>query len=91
MAERGNLPVADDLAASLRRVVDGGQPETLYDSQGAPVAVLVPVAESGAQTARERFLQQLRAWRQDSPEEQRREWEQLDEVIQEGLRLEPPA
>jgi hypothetical protein len=90
MSERDNLPVPDDLAASLRRVVNAKQPETLYDTQGAPVAILMPVAEHGQQTARTQFLEQLRAWRRGDPEEQSREWEQLKEVLQEERLAEPP-
>jgi antitoxin (DNA-binding transcriptional repressor) of toxin-antitoxin stability system len=84
MPQPDNLPVPDELAASLRRVVDGKRPETLYDAEGIPVATLVPVGEPAGATAREQFVQQLRAWRHGDPGEQRREWEQLQEVLAEG-------
>ena len=77
------LPVPEELAASLRRVVSGHKAETIYGAQGTPVAILVPVAETDAPTGRERFMEQLRAWRSGDPEEQRREWEQLAEVLAE--------
>jgi hypothetical protein len=89
--EPDSLPVPDELALSLRRVVNGKEPETLYDAEGTPVAILVPVAEPGSQTTREQFLQQLRAWRDGDQEEQRCEWEQLQEVLAEEHPPEQPA
>jgi hypothetical protein len=83
MRKRDNLPLPDQLAASLRRVVTGGQPETLYDAAGTAVAVILPATEPASLNARDQFLQQLRAWRQGNPEAQRREWEQLQEVLAE--------
>ena len=91
MSQPKNLPVPDELAASLRRVVNGGRPETLYNAEGAPVAILVPVTQPSAPSAREQFLQQLRAWRHGDPEEQQREWEQLQELLAEERFPEPPA
>ena len=91
MPERDNLPVADELVSSLRRVVSGKQPETVYDTNGTPVAILVPVAEPGGPTAREQFLRQLRAWRDGDPEKQRHEWEQLQEVLAEERLPDRPA
>ena len=89
MAERSNLPLPDDLAASLQRVVNGKRAETLYDTHGNPVALLLPVVEPRAPTAREQFVQQLRAWRQGDQEEQCREWEQLEEALKEERLTEP--
>jgi hypothetical protein len=83
-----HLPVPEELAAALRRVVGGQKAETIYDAAGAPVAVLIPVAEPGVLSERERFVQQLRAWRTGDPEEQRREWDQLAEVLAEERGLE---
>ena len=91
MSQPDNLPVPDELAASLRRVVNGKRPETLYDADGIPVAILVPITEPAAPTAREQFLRQLRAWRHGDPEQQRREWEQLQEALAEERLPEPPA
>jgi hypothetical protein len=91
MPELDNLPVSEELAASLRRVVSTKQPETLYDTVGTPVAIFIPVTEPRTQTAREQFLQQLREWHNGDPEAQRREWEQLQEVLTEERLPEQPA
>jgi hypothetical protein len=91
MSHTNDLPVPDELAASLRRVVNDREAETLYASVGAPVAVLSPIAEAAPQArAVEQFLAQLRAWRQGNPEQQQAEWEQLQEVLAEERGPEPP-
>jgi hypothetical protein len=90
MSHTNDLPVPDELAASLRRVVNDREAETLYDSEGAPVAVLSPIAEAAPQArAVEQFLAQLRAWRQGNPEQQQAEWEQLQEVLAVECGVEP--
>jgi len=89
MNERDSLPSADELAASLRRVVNGRKAETIYDAQGIPVAILVPAVTTGTPAAREHFLQLLRSWREGDPDEQRREWEELEAVLAEERLPEP--
>jgi hypothetical protein len=91
MPERDTLPMADELAASLRRVVNGRKAETLYDAHGAPVATLVPVTDMSTPSAREQFLHLLRSWREGDPEQQRLEWEQLEKVLAEERLAEPSA
>src|SRR5438046_1387268 len=49
MSHTNNLPVPEELAASLRHVVNDREAETLYDSEGAPVAVLSPMAQAAPQ------------------------------------------
>jgi hypothetical protein len=87
MTERGDLPVAADLAATLRRVVSNGRAETLYDTQGTAVAILVPANEAGTASARDQFLQLLRELRDGDPDEQRRQWVELEEVLAEERSL----
>jgi len=91
MREQDKLPLPDQWTASLRRVVTGKQPETLYDATGAPVAIILPATEPTPPNVRDGFLQQLRAWRHGDPEAQRREWEQLQEVLAEERRSDQPA
>jgi hypothetical protein len=61
MHERDSLPSAEELAASLRRVIDGRKAETIYDAQGIPVAIIVPAATTSTPAARAEFLQLLRS------------------------------
>jgi hypothetical protein len=84
MPKPDDLPGPEDLAASLRRAIDGRKTETVYNSAGAPIAVLVPVAERGSSVARDQFVQLLRELRDGDPDVQRCQWEQLEEVLSEG-------
>jgi alanyl-tRNA synthetase len=84
MSQTEDLPATDELAASPRRVVDDQQAETLYDSKGAPVAILSPIAdEEPRRRETEQFLELMRSWRHGDHEQQRTEWEQLATVLAE--------
>jgi hypothetical protein len=87
MNKRDALPVAHELETILRRVVSDRRAETLYDTQGAPVAILLPVTEAGTATARDLFLQLLRELREGNADEQRRQWEELEAVLAEERSL----
>jgi hypothetical protein len=91
MNERDSLPSADELAALLRRVVNDRKAETIHDAQGIPVAILVPAITTGTPAARDQFLQLLRELRQGDPDEQRRQWEELEAVLAEERLPEPLA
>jgi hypothetical protein len=49
------------------------------------------VDETGSPVDCERFLQLLRSWREGDPEQQRLEWEQLEEVLAEERLVEPSS
>lgn len=91
MNERDALPSAEVLTEALRRVVNGRKAETIYDAQGIPVAILSPAVTSGTPAARAELLQMLRDLRDGDPDEQRRQWEELEAVLIEDRLLEPRA
>jgi antitoxin (DNA-binding transcriptional repressor) of toxin-antitoxin stability system len=89
MNERDSLPSAEELAALLRRAINDRKSETIYDAQGVPVAFLVPASRPGTPAARAEFLQLLRELREGDPDEQRRQWEELEAVLAEERLPEP--